>query len=99
MSTTTYEAADPIAKGILPTAKQSLKDLFIWKQRVVVTNDYGEEHTEWQSPEKLVNPISLLAQLSARDVSYHTLFHEFSLNLVLWMTRLGRQFFVYQEIC
>ncbi|CAG8953432.1 hypothetical protein HYFRA_00010181 [Hymenoscyphus fraxineus] len=66
-STTSYEAADPIAVGILPTAKQSLKDLFIWKQRVVVTNDYGEEHTEWQSPEPLQNPISLMAQLSARD--------------------------------
>ncbi|CAG8981312.1 hypothetical protein HYALB_00005112 [Hymenoscyphus albidus] len=66
-STTSYEAADPIAVGILPTAKQSLKDLFIWKQRVVVTNDFGEEHTEWQSPEPLRNPISLMAQLSARD--------------------------------
>lgn len=100
-STTTYEAADPIAKGILPTAKQSLKDLFIWKQRVVVTNDYGEEHTEWQSPEKLVNPISLLAQLSARDVSYQkplpSEHRGLGLKFVLWVTRLGRQIFVCQE--
>jgi len=61
------EPADPIAKGILPTAKQAWKDLFIWKQRVVVTNDFGETHTEWQAPEPLKNPISLFAQLSARD--------------------------------
>ena len=67
---TINEPADPIAKGILPTAKQSLKDLFIWKQRVVVRNDYGEEHTEWQSPEPLKNPITLFAQLSAKDWLY-----------------------------
>ncbi|EPE28861.1 MFS general substrate transporter [Glarea lozoyensis ATCC 20868] len=65
--TTANEPADPIAKGIIPTAKQSFLDLFKWKQRVVVTNDFGEEHTEWQSPEPLKNPISLMAQLSARD--------------------------------
>jgi hypothetical protein len=68
--TTANEPADPIAKGIIPTAKQSFLDLFKWKQRVVVTNDFGEEHTEWQSPEPLKNPISLMAQLSARDVSW-----------------------------
>jgi hypothetical protein len=66
--TTANEPADPIAKGILPTAKQSLKDLFIWRQRVLVTSDSGEEHTEWQRPEPLANPISLMAQLSFRDV-------------------------------
>ncbi|KAL5396389.1 hypothetical protein PMIN06_005653 [Paraphaeosphaeria minitans] len=66
----TNEPADPIAKGILSTAKQSLKDLFIWKQRVVVRNEYGEEHTEWQLPEPLKNPISLFAQLSAKDWLY-----------------------------
>jgi hypothetical protein len=59
--------ADPIAKGTLATAKQSLRDLFIWKQRVVVTNDYGESTTVWQTPEPLKNPISLLAQLGAKD--------------------------------
>jgi hypothetical protein len=69
MSTTANEPADPIAKGILPTARQAWSDLFKWKQRVVVTNDFGEEHTEWQKPEPLKNPISLMAQLSARDVS------------------------------
>jgi hypothetical protein len=67
---TTNEPADPVAKGILPTAKQGLKDLFIWKQRVVVTNDFGEEHTEWQSPEPLKNPVSLFAQLHAKDWLY-----------------------------
>lgn len=61
------ERAEPIAKGILPTAVQSFKDLFIWKQRVEVVNSFGETHAEWQSPEPLKNPISLMAQLSARD--------------------------------
>lgn len=61
------ERADPIAKGLLPTATQSFKDLFIWKQRVEVINEYGESHAEWQSPEPLKNPIGLMAQLSARD--------------------------------
>lgn len=63
----TNEVADPIAKGTFATAKQSLRDLFIWKQRVAITNDYGETHTEWQAPEPLKNPISLLAQLGAKD--------------------------------
>jgi hypothetical protein len=62
------EVADPIAKGIIPTARQSFKDLFIWKQRVEVTNEYGEtSRTEWQAPEPIKNPFSLMAQLSARD--------------------------------
>ncbi|KAF2678904.1 major facilitator superfamily transporter [Lentithecium fluviatile CBS 122367] len=68
--TSTNEPADPLAKGTLATAKQAWKDLFIWKQRVVVTNDYGEEHTEWQAPEPMKNPISLMAQLSAKDWLY-----------------------------
>jgi len=67
-SITGNQPADPVAKGIIPTAKQSLKDLFVWKQRVLVTSDTGEEHTEWQSPAPLQNPFSLLAQLSFRDV-------------------------------
>ena len=62
--------ADPLAKGTFATAKQSLRDLFIWKQRVVVRNDYGEEHCEWQSPEPLKNPFSLLAQLRLKDWLY-----------------------------
>lgn len=61
------EPADPIVKGIIPTAKQSLRDLFHWRQRTLVENDDGETHCEWVSPDPLMNPISLLAQLSARD--------------------------------
>lgn len=60
------EPADDLAQGIIPTAKQSWRDLFIWKQRVVVSNNYGETGCEWQQPEKFVNPISLMAQLSAK---------------------------------
>lgn len=63
----TNEPADPVAKGVLATAKQSWADLFIWKQRVVVTNEFGESHAEWQTPAPLRNPFSLLAQLSAKD--------------------------------
>ncbi|KAH7350151.1 major facilitator superfamily transporter [Plectosphaerella cucumerina] len=59
--------ADPLAKGTIATAKQSLKDLFIWRQRVVVHSESGETHTEWQDPDPIRNPISLFAQLSARD--------------------------------
>jgi MFS family permease len=61
------ELADPIPSGMFATARQSFKDLFIWKQRVEVTNEYGESHTEWQSPEPIQNPIGLMMQLSARD--------------------------------
>jgi hypothetical protein len=61
------EVAEPIAKGIIPTARQAFGDLFIWKQRVEITNEYGETRTEWQEPEPIRNPISLLMQLSARD--------------------------------
>lgn len=64
------EPADPIAKGILPTAKQSLRDLFIWNQRVAVPAPHGSnapDTAEWMRPAPLRNPISLLAQLSARD--------------------------------
>jgi MFS family permease len=71
MATTTgNRPADPLAKGTFATAKQGLKDLFIWDQRVVVRNDYGEEHCEWQKPEPLKNPITLFAQLSLRDWAY-----------------------------
>ncbi|KAI0547007.1 carboxylic acid transport protein [Xylaria curta] len=67
---TNYEPADPVAKGIIPTAKQSWADLFKWKQRVVVTNELGETHTEWRAPAPLRNPFSLMALLSARDWIY-----------------------------
>jgi hypothetical protein len=64
---TMNEPADPVPKGILASARQALGDLFIWKQRVTVTNDYGETHTEWQSPSPLKNPFSLFALLGAKD--------------------------------
>lgn len=63
----THEPADPIAKGVIPTAIQSLRDLFTWKQRVVVTNEQGETSCEWATPVPLKNPVSLMAQLSAKD--------------------------------
>src|SRR2546429_80504 len=72
---TPNEPADPLAKGTLATAKQAWKDLFIWEQRVVVINEYGEEHTEWQAPEPLKNPVSLMAQLSAKVRTIHD--HEY----------------------
>ncbi|KAF2795119.1 carboxylic acid transport protein [Melanomma pulvis-pyrius CBS 109.77] len=75
----TNEPADPIAKGTIATAKQSLRDLFIWKQRVVVTNDFGETYTEWQSPEPLKNPFTLFAQLSAKDWVF------FIVGFLAWM--------------
>ncbi|KAL0071817.1 hypothetical protein AAF712_000739 [Marasmius tenuissimus] len=61
------EPAEPIAKGILPTAKQAFGDLFRWKRRVEVTDENGQVRTEWQSPEPLRNPISLCMMLSFRD--------------------------------
>ncbi len=59
--------ADDLAKGVIPTAKQSLSDLFNWNKRVVVSNAYGETRCEWHKPDKLKNPFSLFAQLSAKD--------------------------------
>lgn len=67
MAETSNSPADPIAKGTFATAKQSWSDLFKWKQRVAITNDDGETYCEWQSPRPLRNPISLFAQLSAKD--------------------------------
>lgn len=72
------EPADPLAKGIIPTVKQSWKDLFIWKQRVVVSNAYGETRCEWKEPDRWVNPISLFAQLSLRDWTF------FLVGLAAW---------------
>jgi putative sialic acid transporter len=60
----------PVAKGTFATARQSAREFFQWKQRVLVTNELGETHTEWQSPEKLKNPISLLRLLSAKQYLY-----------------------------
>lgn len=62
--------ADPLAKGTFATAKQAWSDLFKWDQRVVVTNAYGEQVCEWQKPERLKNPFSLLAQLALKDWAY-----------------------------
>ncbi|KAM0330125.1 hypothetical protein ACHAQA_004298 [Verticillium albo-atrum] len=64
--------ADPLAKGTFATAKQSLRDLTVWRQRVVVTTPEGETHTEWHDPDPIRNPFSLLAQLSARDWLFFT---------------------------
>lgn len=64
---TTHEPADPVAKGVIPTASQSIRDLFTWKQRVVVTGPDGESSCEWAKPIPLKNPVSLMAQLSAKD--------------------------------
>lgn len=61
------EPADPLAKGIFPTIKQSWSDLFKWKQRVVVSNAYGETRCEWKEPDRFINPISLFALLTMRD--------------------------------
>lgn len=66
----THEPAEPIAKGILPSAKQSWKDLFTWKQRIEIVNEYGETRTEWALPVPLKNPFSLMAQLSLKDWAF-----------------------------
>ncbi|EEP77144.1 hypothetical protein UREG_01993 [Uncinocarpus reesii 1704] len=71
--------AAPIAKGTLATAKQCWGDLFRWEMRVEVVNELGEKHTEWQAPEPLQNPISMAAQLSARDWLY------FLVGLFAWL--------------
>lgn len=75
---TANEPAEPPADGILATAKQAWGDLFKWKQRVVVTNEHGETHTEWQAPDRLQNPISMMLQLSARDWLF------FIVGLIAW---------------
>jgi len=60
----------PIVKGTRATAKQGLSDLFKWKHRVIIENEFGEERQELRNPEKLLNPFSLLALLSAKDYLY-----------------------------
>ncbi|KAJ5373872.1 Major facilitator superfamily domain general substrate transporter [Penicillium concentricum] len=72
------ERADPIPDGMFATARQSIGDLFIWKQRVEVTNEHGETYAEWQEPERIQNPFSLMAQLSARDWVF------FLVGLIAW---------------
>ncbi|KAK0652594.1 major facilitator superfamily domain-containing protein [Cercophora newfieldiana] len=63
----THKPAEPIAKGVIATARQGWKDLFTWEQRVEVTDAFGNKTTEWARPVPLRNPISLMAQLSGRD--------------------------------
>ena len=65
-ATTGNTPADPLAYGIIPTAKQALSDLFVWKKRVVVTNEFGETTCEWQQPDRFRNPFSLMAMLTAK---------------------------------
>ncbi len=67
MAEPTNTPADPIVRGTIATAKQSFADLFVWKQRVAITNDYGETYCEWQSPRPLRNPISLFRMLGAKE--------------------------------
>ncbi|KAJ5543195.1 hypothetical protein N7535_005624, partial [Penicillium sp. DV-2018c] len=78
MDASPNERADPIPKGTLATARQAIGDLFIWKQRVEVTNEAGESYAEWQAPEPIRNPFSLMAQLSARGWLF------FLVGLIAW---------------
>ena len=63
----TNEAASPIVKGTFATAKQQLGDLFHFNQRIEVDNGHGQSSTVWARPVPLKNPVSLMAQLSAKD--------------------------------
>jgi len=63
----TDKPAPPVAKGTFATARQSFRDLFIWEQRVEVIDGDGGRTAEWVRPVPLRNPVSLMAQLSARD--------------------------------
>lgn len=67
MTDTNPRPADPVAKGVLATARQAWGDLWKWDQRVEVVNQYGEKRTEWHTTPPLKNPVSLMAQLSAKD--------------------------------
>ncbi|KAK1760164.1 general substrate transporter [Echria macrotheca] len=60
----TNRPAEPIAKGVLASARQAWGDLFIWEQRVVITNVAGEECTVWARPAPLRNPFSLMSMLT-----------------------------------
>ncbi|CAH0019756.1 unnamed protein product [Clonostachys rhizophaga] len=78
IDTTGLEPADPLAKGILPTAKQSFRDLFVWKHRLVVTNDNGETTCYWKEPERIQNPISLFMMLDLKGWTF------FLVGLAAW---------------
>ncbi|KAG6306954.1 hypothetical protein E4U45_005983 [Claviceps purpurea] len=101
MSSQTAEPADPLAVGILPTARQSFRDLFIWRRRVVLSNEYGETRCEWRDPDRFINPFSLLAQLSAKNWLFFTVgflswtadafdFHALSIQTKKLATYYGR---------
>lgn len=62
-----YEPADPIPDGIWLTAKQSFRDLFRWKQRTEIVNEFGEVRYEWQPAPKVMNPIGLFMQLNGKQ--------------------------------
>jgi putative sialic acid transporter len=79
MAAVQNEPAEPIPKGMLATAKQSIKDLFIWKQRTEITNEYGETRYEWQAPPPWENPFTLFAELSLKDWAF------FLVGLFSWM--------------
>ncbi|KAG5992861.1 hypothetical protein E4U54_003534 [Claviceps lovelessii] len=95
------EPADPLAVGIVATARQSFRDLFIWRQRVVLSNEYGETRCEWREPDRFVNPFSLFAQLSAKNWLFFTVgflswtadafdFHALSIQTTKLATYYGR---------
>lgn len=69
MDSTGIEAR-PKAKGIIPAATQSFKDLFIWQQRTETTFPNGQTKTEWTKPTSLKNPFSLMGQLTAKNWLY-----------------------------
>lgn len=73
------EPADPIPSGIWATAKQSFGDLFIWKQRTEIVNEYGEARYVWESPPPLKNPITLFATLGWRGWAF------FLVGLFAWI--------------
>lgn len=77
--TTHNEPADPIPSGIMATAKQSFKDLFIWKQRTEIIDQYGGARYEWQAAPPVQNPIKLFMQLSAKQWLF------FLVGLFCWM--------------
>ncbi|RDA95903.1 hypothetical protein CP533_5206 [Ophiocordyceps camponoti-saundersi (nom. inval.)] len=60
--------ADDLAKGILPTARQSWHDLFTLRQRIVLeaVNEDGTRPCVWRKPGPISNPFRLLAGLSPR---------------------------------
>ncbi|KAG6011401.1 hypothetical protein E4U43_008337 [Claviceps pusilla] len=101
MASLKTQPADPLAVGIVATARQSFRDLFIWRQRVVLSNEYGETRCQWREPDRFVNPFSLFAQLSAKNWLFFTVgflswtadafdFHALSIQTTKLATYYGR---------